>query len=150
MIISRRQALRRSAFAFGSAMVAPQFANAETTAAPTSAIAADPTQRLVTEQFMIDAADPGIKLYIRKKRPADLQQFSSESMVGDRIGQRSCRFKAGAACATQPSGRIPGQPELLGRGQGILRAGEDQDPDSGGRRRVGSSDSQRGRTSVLP
>jgi hypothetical protein len=59
MLITRRQALCSSTFALGGAVLAPQLANAET-AAPETAIAADPAQKLVTEQFMIDAADPGI------------------------------------------------------------------------------------------
>src|SRR6267378_4861480 len=72
------------------------------------------------------------------------------SMVGGRSGQRSGWFKARAASAAQPSGRVPGQPQLLGRRQGILRPGEDQDSDVGGRRRVGSGDSQPGCASALP
>jgi hypothetical protein len=71
MLITRRQALCSSTFALGGTALAPQLAKAET-AAPKSAIAADPAQKLVTEQFMI-AADPGIKLYVRKTKriPAD-------------------------------------------------------------------------------
>src|SRR6266478_8808168 len=72
------------------------------------------------------------------------------SMVGGRSGQRSGWFKARASSAAQPSGRVPGQPQLLGRGQGILRPGEDQDSDAGGRRRVGSGHSQPGCASALP
>ena len=59
---------------------AAHLAKAET-AAPKSAIAADPAQKLVTEQFMIDAADPGIKLYVRNKRTEDLKQFTSEKTL---------------------------------------------------------------------
>ncbi|UPJ54677.1 hypothetical protein IVB30_03865 [Bradyrhizobium sp. 200] len=77
MLITRRQALCTSTFALGGAVLAPQLAKAET-AAPKTAIAADPAKKLVTEQFMIDAADPGIKLYIRNKRTEDLKQFTSE------------------------------------------------------------------------
>ena len=66
MLITRRQALCSSTFALGGTALAPQLAKAET-AAPKSAIAADPAQKLVTEQFMI-AADPGIKLYVRKTK----------------------------------------------------------------------------------
>jgi len=80
MLITRRQALRNSTFALGGAVLAPQRANAET-AAPKTAIAADPAQKLVTEQFMIDAADPGIKLYVRNKRPEDMKQFTSEKTL---------------------------------------------------------------------
>jgi len=29
---------------------------------------------LVTEEFMVDAADPGIQLYMRNKHPADMAQ----------------------------------------------------------------------------
>ena len=42
-----------------------------------SVSATDPPPKLVTEHFMIDAADPGIKLYVRNKRPADIKQFTS-------------------------------------------------------------------------
>jgi pimeloyl-ACP methyl ester carboxylesterase len=80
MIATRRQALCGSTLVLGGAMLAPQLANAET-AAPKPAIAADLAQKLVTEQFMIDAADPGIKLYIRNKRTEDLKQFSSEKTL---------------------------------------------------------------------
>src|SRR6202023_792281 len=71
MVIPRRNALCSSIFALGGAVLAPQVVKAET-AAPKSAIAADPAPKLVTEQFMIDAADPGIKLYVRNKRTEDL------------------------------------------------------------------------------
>jgi pimeloyl-ACP methyl ester carboxylesterase len=80
MLITRRQALCSSTFALGGAVLAPQLAKAET-AAPKSAIAADPAQKLVTEQFMIEAADPGIKLYVRNKRTEDLKQFTSEKTL---------------------------------------------------------------------
>ena len=46
-----------------------------------SAGAAEPTLKLVTEQFMIDSADPGIRLYVRNKRPEDLLQFTSEKTL---------------------------------------------------------------------
>jgi hypothetical protein len=80
MLITRRQALCSSTFALGGAVLAPQLAKAET-AAPKSAIAAGPAQKLVTEQFMIDSADPGIKLYVRNKRSEDLKQFTSEKTL---------------------------------------------------------------------
>ena len=90
MPTTRRQALWNSTFTLGVAVLAPQLAKAET-AAPKSAIAADPAQKLVTEQFMIDAADPGIKLYVINKHTEDLKQFSSEKML------------LFVHCATQPS-----------------------------------------------
>lgn len=37
--------------------------------------AGDPTPKLVTEHFMIDASDPSIKLYIRNKRPEGMTEF---------------------------------------------------------------------------
>ena len=43
--------------------------------------AADPTPKLVTEHFMIDAVDPGMKLYVRNKRPEDMTQFTSEKTL---------------------------------------------------------------------
>jgi pimeloyl-ACP methyl ester carboxylesterase len=43
--------------------------------------AGEPTVKLVTEQFMVDAADPGIKLYVRNKRPEDLKQFTTEKTL---------------------------------------------------------------------
>jgi pimeloyl-ACP methyl ester carboxylesterase len=36
--------------------------------------AADLTAGLVTEEFMVDAAEPGIQLYVRNKHPADMAQ----------------------------------------------------------------------------
>lgn len=36
--------------------------------------AAEPPLALVTEEFMVDAADPGVRLYVRNKHPADLTQ----------------------------------------------------------------------------
>jgi len=46
-----------------------------------SADVAQPTVKIVTEQFMIDSGDPGIKLYVRNKRPEDLLQFTSEKTL---------------------------------------------------------------------
>ena len=45
-----------------------------------STSAADPP-KLVTEHFTIDAADPGIKLYIRNKRPEEMKQFTSDKTL---------------------------------------------------------------------
>jgi pimeloyl-ACP methyl ester carboxylesterase len=50
-------------------------------ALPPSVDAADVTPRLVTEEFMIEAADPGTQLYVRNKRPADMNQFTSEKTL---------------------------------------------------------------------
>ena len=36
---------------------------------------------LVTEEFMIPAEDPGIQLYLRNKRPADVSSFSDEKIL---------------------------------------------------------------------
>ena len=58
----------------------PQIAKAET-AGPKSGITAETAQRLVVEQFMIDAADPGVKLYVRNKHSEDLKQFSWEKTL---------------------------------------------------------------------
>jgi len=80
MTITRRQALCSSTFALGGVVLAPQIAKAET-AGPKSGITADPAQKLVVEQFMIDAADPGIKLYVRNKHSEDLKQFSWEKTL---------------------------------------------------------------------
>src|SRR5215510_13914445 len=43
--------------------------------------AGDPTPKLVTEHFMIDASDPGIKLYIRNKRPEEMTEFKSDKTL---------------------------------------------------------------------
>jgi pimeloyl-ACP methyl ester carboxylesterase len=79
MLITRRQALCSTA-ALGGSVLAPQLAKTES-AAPRSAIAADPAQKIMTEQFTIDAVDPGIKLYVRNKRTEDLKQFISEKTL---------------------------------------------------------------------
>ncbi|HKC30364.1 MAG TPA: hypothetical protein VKB74_01440, partial [Burkholderiales bacterium] len=38
-------------------------------------------QALVTEEFMVASADPGIELYVRNKRPASESQFPGERIV---------------------------------------------------------------------
>ena len=43
--------------------------------------AGDPTPKLITEHFLIDASDPGIKLYIRNKRPEEMTEFKSEKTL---------------------------------------------------------------------
>ena len=43
--------------------------------------AAEVAPKLITEQFMIDAVDPGIKLYVRNKRPEDMRQFTPEKTL---------------------------------------------------------------------
>jgi pimeloyl-ACP methyl ester carboxylesterase len=50
-------------------------------ALPPSVDAADVTPKLVTEEFMIEAADPGTQLYVRNKRPADMNQITSEKTL---------------------------------------------------------------------
>jgi pimeloyl-ACP methyl ester carboxylesterase len=42
---------------------------------------ADATRKIVMEEFTIDAADPGIKLYVRNKRPEDMNNFPSEKTL---------------------------------------------------------------------
>src|SRR5216684_4739084 len=46
-----------------------------------SARATGEAPKLVTEHIMIEAADPGIKLYVRNKRPEDMKQFTSEKTL---------------------------------------------------------------------
>ena len=46
-----------------------------------SARATDEAPKLVTEHIMIEAADPGTRLYIRNKRPEDMKQFTSEKTL---------------------------------------------------------------------
>ena len=48
-----------------------------------SACASVPGERaaLVTEEFMIPGADPGVQLYVRNKRPRDLAAFTPENIV---------------------------------------------------------------------
>ncbi len=43
--------------------------------------AAQTKPKLVTEEFMVPAKDPGIELYVRNKRPADMTQFSADRTV---------------------------------------------------------------------
>src|SRR5262245_1367470 len=50
-------------------------------AAFSSAGVADTTRKLVMEDFTIDAADAGIKLYVRNKRPEDMNHFTSEKTL---------------------------------------------------------------------
>ncbi|HEV7819885.1 MAG TPA: hypothetical protein VGO84_01820, partial [Burkholderiales bacterium] len=37
--------------------------------------------KLVTEEFMIPAVDPGIQLYVRNKRPESMRQFPAEKIL---------------------------------------------------------------------
>src|SRR4030088_3259027 len=46
-----------------------------------SARATDEAPKLVTEHIMIEATDPGTRLYIRKKSPEDMKQFTSEKTL---------------------------------------------------------------------
>lgn len=43
--------------------------------------AADQTPKLLTEHLMIDAVDPGIKLYVRNKRPEGMTQFTAQKTL---------------------------------------------------------------------
>ena len=43
--------------------------------------AAAQNQKLVTEEFMVPAKDPGLQLYVRNKRPEGMTQFSPEKTV---------------------------------------------------------------------
>jgi len=37
--------------------------------------------KLVTEEFMVPAVDPGIQLYVRNKRPEGMTQFTKDNIV---------------------------------------------------------------------
>ena len=50
-------------------------------AAFSSAGVTDAARKLVMEEFTIDAADPGIKLYVRNKRPEDMNHFTSDKTL---------------------------------------------------------------------
>ena len=39
------------------------------------------TSRLITEEMMVRTADPGIEIYVRNKRPADMTSFRPERTV---------------------------------------------------------------------
>src|SRR4030095_8997677 len=39
------------------------------------------TRALVTEEMMVKTADPGIEIYVRNKRPADMTSFRPEQTV---------------------------------------------------------------------
>ena len=43
--------------------------------------AAQKNQKLVMEEFMVPAKDPGLQLYVRNKRPEGMTQFSPEKTV---------------------------------------------------------------------
>jgi hypothetical protein len=58
------------------------FASLVATAASNSVGAASTdAPKLMTESSLIPAADAGIRLYVREKRPADLTQFSSDRIL---------------------------------------------------------------------
>lgn len=67
----RAIALLASAFAVALALAA----------AFSSAGVTDAARKLVMEEFTIDAADPGIKLYVRNKRPEDMNHFTSDKTL---------------------------------------------------------------------
>jgi pimeloyl-ACP methyl ester carboxylesterase len=50
-------------------------------AAFSSAGVTDAARKLVMEEFTIDAADPGITLYVRNKRPEDMNHFTSDKTL---------------------------------------------------------------------
>jgi pimeloyl-ACP methyl ester carboxylesterase len=76
----------------GRSIVAAGVAVAALTATPAGGkAAADTATKLVTEEFMIDATDPGTKLYVRNKRPEDMRRF---------VPERTLLFVHGA---TQPA-----------------------------------------------
>src|SRR5262249_29765311 len=58
-----------AAFLFLSSMAIPQ-ANAQPAA-----------QALVTEEFMIPSADPGVQLYVRNKHPRGASRFTADNIV---------------------------------------------------------------------
>ena len=37
--------------------------------------------KLVTEEFMVPAVDPGIQLYVRNKRPEGMTRFTKDNIV---------------------------------------------------------------------
>src|SRR5437899_12393513 len=39
------------------------------------------TPKVVTDEFMVPSSDPGIEIYVRNKRPADIASFRPESTV---------------------------------------------------------------------
>ena len=39
------------------------------------------TKALVTEEMMVKTSDPGIEIYVRNKRPADMTAFRPEQTV---------------------------------------------------------------------
>ena len=47
-------------------------------AADAATRSAAPTTTLITEEFMVPALDPGIEIYVRNKRPADMATFRPE------------------------------------------------------------------------
>ena len=46
-----------------------------------SVAVAEVPRQLIVEDFMVDAADPGTQVYVRNKRPADMNQFSSDKTL---------------------------------------------------------------------
>jgi pimeloyl-ACP methyl ester carboxylesterase len=44
-------------------------------------MAADVEPKLITEEFMVEAADPSTRLYVRNKRPEALKQFTAEKTL---------------------------------------------------------------------
>jgi hypothetical protein len=45
------------------------------------------TPRLITEEMMVKSSDPGLEIYVRNKRPADMTSFRPERTVLSFMGR---------------------------------------------------------------
>lgn len=51
------------------------------TALPATPVSAQPAPKVVMEEFMVPAKDPGIQIYVRNKRPDGMTQFTADTTV---------------------------------------------------------------------
>src|SRR3954467_1081116 len=62
-------------------MAAVAFALTTAVLAGCTTMQAGDSVKLATEEFMVPAADPGIQLYVRNKRPDGMTQFNKDNIV---------------------------------------------------------------------
>jgi pimeloyl-ACP methyl ester carboxylesterase len=71
--------IRPLALAFAAALLALPLTGCNTMT--NTAMSGSGSSSLTTEEFMIPAADAGIQLYVRNKKPSDMKSFSAEKTV---------------------------------------------------------------------
>ncbi len=76
-----RPLLRAAAVALSVLMMMTTHVSPARASDPSASAAVNPTPKLVTEDAMIPAADPGIQLFVRNKRPEAMREFPPEKIL---------------------------------------------------------------------